>query len=116
MNNASHITVRASAPIAVFTADLFTDERLKCSASTMLTNAMSSSGYASDSAVCATLGPSNFAAWASARLQDRVSSDPPISQASSARHTQPARVTGRLASTSSPTMAGGAKQRKNRSA
>ncbi len=115
MNRASHITVRASAPIAVFTAERFTDERLKCSASTMLTRAMSSSGYA-ESAVCATLGPSNFAAWASARLQDSVSREPPISQESSARQTQPALVTGLLASTSSPTMAGGAKQRKKRSA
>lgn len=116
MNRASHITVRASAPIAVFTAERFTDERRKCSASTMLTSAMSSSGYASDSAVCATLGPSNFAAWASARLQDSVSKEPPINHESSARQTQPALVTGLLASTSRPTMAGGAKQRKNRSA
>ncbi len=116
MNRASHITVRASAPIAVFTAVRLTEERRKCSASTMLTSAMSSSGYASDSAVEATLGPSNLAAWASARLQDSVSSEPPISQASSARQTQPALVTGLLASTRSPTMAGGAKHRKNRSA
>ncbi|CAO0830388.1 hypothetical protein SMICM17S_11660 [Streptomyces microflavus] len=56
------------------------------------------------------------AACARARLQARVSREPPISQASSARQTQPARVTGRLASTSSPTMAGGAKQRKKASA
>jgi hypothetical protein len=102
--------------MAVFTAERFTDERLKCSASTMLTRAMSSSGYASDSAVCATVGPSAFAAWASARLQASVSSEPPISQASRARQTQPALLTGRLARTSSPTMAGGAKHRKNRSA
>ncbi len=39
-----------------------------------------------------------------------------MSQASRARQTQPARVTGRLASTSSPTMAGGAKSRKQKSA
>ena len=58
VNRASHITVRASAPIAVLTAVRFTAERRKCSASTMLTRAMSSSGYASESAVCATLGPS----------------------------------------------------------
>ncbi|GAA3130483.1 hypothetical protein GCM10017687_52350 [Streptomyces echinatus] len=77
---------------------------------------MSSSGYARDSAACATLDPSNRAAWASARLQERVSSEPPISQASSPRQIQPALVTGRLASTSRPTMAGGAKHRKNRSA
>lgn len=116
MNRASHITVSASAPMAVLTAVRFTAERLKCSASTMLTRAMSSSGYASESAVCATLGPSNLAAWASARLHDSVSNEPPINQASSARQTQPAFVTGRLASTRSPTIAGGAKHRKNRSA
>ena len=36
--------------------------------------------------------------------------EPPISQASRPRQTQPAFVTGRLARTSRPTMAGGAKQ------
>lgn len=110
------MTVRASAPIAVFTAVRFTAERRKCSASTMLTRAMSSSGYASDSAVCDTLEPSDRAAWARARLHESVSSEPPISQASSPRQTQPAFVTGRLARTSRPTMAGGAKHRKNPSA
>ncbi|MFC7471002.1 hypothetical protein ACFQVA_30880 [Actinomadura keratinilytica] len=39
-----------------------------------------------------------------------------MSQESRARQTQPARVTGRLARTSRPTTAGGAKQRKKRSA
>lgn len=39
-----------------------------------------------------------------------------MSQESSARQTQPARVTGRLARTSRPTMAGGAKHRKATSA
>ncbi|CAM5679931.1 hypothetical protein STENM223S_02234 [Streptomyces tendae] len=103
--------------MAVLTADLHTGDRRKCSASTMLTRAMSSSGYATESAECATLDPpSAFAAWASARLQARVSSEPPISQASRPRQIQPAFVTGRLASTRSPTMAGGAKHRKNRSA
>ena len=42
------------------TAVRLTAERRKCSASTMLTRAMSSSGYASDSAACATLGPSEL--------------------------------------------------------
>lgn len=116
MNRASHITVRASAPIAVFTAVRLTAERRKCSARTMLTRAMSSSGYARDSAVRATLGPSDLAAWARARLHESVRSEPPISQESRPRQTQPAFVTGRLARTSRPTMAGGAKHRKNRSA
>ncbi len=71
------------------------------------------------SAALATLSPPALAAravCASARLQESVSNDPPISQESSARQTQPARLTGRLARTSRPTMAGGAKQRKKRSA
>ncbi len=114
MNSASHITISASAPITVFTAVRLPGVRRKCSASTMLTSAMSSSGYASSSAVRGTLGPSKRAAWASARLQERVSREPPISQASRARQIQPAFVTGRLAKTSRPTMAGGAKHRKNR--
>ncbi|WP_444545063.1 hypothetical protein [Streptomyces echinoruber] len=45
-----------------------------------------------------------------------MSREPAISQASSTRHTQPALFAGRLASTSRPTIAGGAKHRKNRSA
>lgn len=82
----------------------------------MLTSMMSSSGYASDMATRAVLRPSHCAACASARLHDRVSSEPPMSQASRARQTQPARVTGRLASSSRPMMAGGAKSRKQKSA
>ncbi len=62
------------------------------------------------------LGPSKVAVRASARLQDKVSREPPISQVSSARHTQPALVTGRLASTSRPVIAGGANIRKQKSA
>ncbi len=116
MNSASHSTVSASAAMAVLIAERCAEERLKCSARTMLTRTMSSSGYASDRAPCATVWPWKWALCASARLQERVSSEPPISQASSARQTQPARVTGRLASTSRPTMAGGAKSRKQKSA
>ncbi len=66
--------------------------------------------------MCATLDAAGRAVRASARLQEIVSSEPPISQASRPRHVQPAFVTGRFASTSRPTMAGGAKHRKNRSA
>lgn len=116
VNSASHSTVRASEAMAVFTAARLAEDRRKCSASTMLTSMMSSSGYARDSAMRAVLWPSHRAVWARARVQERVSREPPMSQASSPRQTQPARVTGRLASTSSPMMAGGAKSRKQKSA
>lgn len=116
VNSASHSTVSARAAIAVLTAARLTPARRKCSASTMLTSTMSSSGYARERAIRAVLGPSIAAVRASARLHDRVSSEPPISQVSSARHTQPALVTGRLASTSSPMIAGGANIRKQKSA
>lgn len=83
------MTVRASAPIAVFTAVRLPGERRKCNASTMLTSTMSRSGYARESAVRVTLCPSNRAVCTRARLQDSVISEPAMSQESSARQTQP---------------------------
>lgn len=106
--------------MAVLTAERLFAERRKCSTRTIETSAMSRSGYASESAARGTLpGAPDWAvraALARARLQDRVSSEPPMSQESRPRQTHPARVTGRLARTSRPTMAGGAKQRKAKSA
>ncbi len=116
MNSASHSTVRASALIAALIGGRCAALRRKCRTSTMLTSAMSSSGYASARAARVGVSPWRSAACARATLQESVIIEPPMSQESRPRQTQPARVTGRLASMSSPMMASGANSRKHRSA